>query len=90
MVDIVEPKIYTGLSQMEEFAEDFRNETKDMLKKIALENKIPVEELKFTVDSQSVVNVQQMTFEEMNGMEKQRTIEKKVSIIRERKGLSGG
>ncbi len=76
-ISIVKPKVYTGKSQMEEFAEDFRNETKMMLKKIALENNCDVDELKFTVDNQGVVNVQRMTPEEMISMSIQHSAEKR-------------
>ena len=89
MVDIalVKPKIYTGRSQMEEFAEDFRYETMAMLKKVAFENNIPVEQLRFTVDNMGVVNIQSMTEEEMIEMDSQRIVENKIKTIRKMKGL---
>ena len=73
---------------MEEFAEDFRNETKMMLKKIAFENNCDVDELKFTVDNQGVVNVQRMTPEEMISMNIQQSAEKRMNTIRRMKGLN--
>ena len=86
-IAIVKPKVYTGMSQMEEFAEDFRNETKMMLKAIAFENNCDVAELKFTVDNTGVVNVQRMTPDEMIAMDAQLAVEKKIKTIREMKGL---
>ncbi len=87
VIAIVKPKVYTGKSQMEEFAEDFRNETKMMLKKIALENNCDVDELKFTVDNQGVVNVQRMTPEEKISMAFDDIAGKRVSDIKKARGL---
>lgn len=89
-IAIVKPKVYTGMSQMEEFAEDFRKETRMMLEKVAFENNIPVEQLKFTVDSTGVVNIQSMTEEEMIEMDAQRIVEKKISAVRKMRRWGNG
>ena len=87
MVAIVKHKIYTGMSQAEEFAEDFREELRGMLEQVAKDNRCNVEDLKFTVNNLGVVNIQNMTMEERYEMEQNRVLKKQVNIIRKRKGL---
>lgn len=77
------PKIFTG--EPEDLAEEFRKETKDMLKKVALENGCNVEELKFNVDNFGVVNIQRMEPDEAKAMEIQRKQDKWRKQILERK-----
>ncbi len=81
-------KVYTGKCQMQGFAEDFRAEITDMLKKVAKEHHCNVEELKYTVNNVGVVNIQRMTPEEMVEKEEQRQRDKKVNVILKNRGLS--
>ncbi|KKM79833.1 hypothetical protein LCGC14_1345940 [marine sediment metagenome] len=90
MVAIVKHKIYTDMSQAEEFAEDFKNELRGMLEQVAKDYKCNVEDLKFTVNNLGVVNIQSMTPLERNMIEAERQHKKQVNIIRKIKGLSNG
>ena len=67
------------VSRIEEpmdIGEEFRKETQDMMKKIAFENNCSVEELKFTANSEGIVNIQKMTVKEMEETEEKRQKEK--------------
>ena len=79
-------KIWTPGSEVEELAEEFRQETRDMLEKIALENNVPVESLKFTVDNQGIINVQNMTEAEMKEAEHNRLKNKFIRRTMKAKG----
>lgn len=81
------PKIYTGKTQSEELAEDFKLEITGMLKQVAKDYHCNVEELKYTVNNVGVVNIQRMTPEEMVEMENRRQHNKRVNVILKRKGL---
>ena len=87
MVAIIKSKIYTGLSQAEEFAEDFRKELKGMLEQVAKDHKCNVEDLKFTVNNMGVVNIQNITPDERDKMEQKRLNKKMINTIRKTKGL---
>ena len=55
-----------------DIGEEFRKETQDMMKKIAFENNCSVEELKFRVDSNGIVNIQKMSIKEVEEAEDKR------------------
>ncbi len=76
-------KIWTPTSTQENLAEDFRQETQTMLKKVALENKCNVEELKFSVNNAGIVNIQRMTLEEMQEQYEHELMAKKIRKIKE-------
>jgi hypothetical protein len=83
---VVRPaKIWTPASEVGSLGEDFREETVAMLKKVALENNVDVETLKFSVNCNGIVNIQSMTEEEMNEMELRRRKQKLKTAILERK-----
>jgi len=67
MVALIKPrrKIFTGKTDAEQLADDFKKETVDMLKKVAKENNCNVEDLTFTVNNIGVVNVRNLTPEEI-------------------------
>ena len=78
-------KIWTPASDVTSIGEEFRKETGTMLKKVALENNVDVETLKFTVSSNGVVNIQSMTEDEMKEAEEKRkraNFRKKLRISR--------
>lgn len=79
------PRIYTG--EPEDLAEEFRKETETMMKKVALENNVPVEELKINFDNFGVANIQRMEPDEMKAREIQRKQDKLRKQILERKRL---
>ncbi len=80
-------KIWTPGSDVADIAEAFREETQFMLKKIALENNCSVEELKFNVSSNGMINVQRMTEDEMKEAEANRQRELFRKQLRKLKGL---
>lgn len=82
---VAKTKIWTPASEVGSLGEEFRKETETMLKKVALENNIDVETLKFNVSSNGVVNIQSMTIEEMNEMEERRQRGRLRKTILERK-----
>ncbi len=85
MVAILKPKIYTG--QVEDLGEELRAEIKGMLKQVAFEHNCSVEELKYRVSNDGMVNIQKMTEQEMIDMEAKRQLDKKIKMIRKMKGL---
>ena len=77
------PRIFTG--EPEDLAEELRKETETMMKKVALENNVPVEELKINFDNFGVANIQRMEPDEAKAMEIQRKQAKWRKQILERK-----
>ncbi len=65
MVALVKPRIFTGKTDAEQLADDFKKETIKMLKKAAKENNCDVEDLTFTVNNIGVVNIRNLTLEEI-------------------------
>ncbi len=67
MVALIKPrrKIFTGKIDAEQLADDFKNETVDMLKNVAREHNCNVEDLKFTVNNIGVVNIRNLKPEEL-------------------------
>ncbi len=82
---VAQNEIWTPTSDMESIAEDFRKETEEMLKKVALENNCDVDELKFSVNSVGIVNIQRMTPFEMVEREQKRREQKRIKDIRNRR-----
>lgn len=82
-------KIWTSESEAN-LGEDFRQETKCMMEKVALEHNCNVEELKFTVDNTGVVNIQRMTPQEILNRESKRIVDKMIKQIRKSRGVSNG
>ena len=88
MVLIVKaPKIFTGKTQSEELADDFKAETKMMLEKAALENGCDVEDLKFSVNNAGIVNIRSITPEERDNMESERVKKNRINKLLDLKGL---
>ena len=85
---IARNEIWTPASEIS-LGEEFRQETMEMLKKVASDNKCNVEELKFSVNNLGVVNIQRMTSDEMLEMESKRIVEKEVKKIKKERGLAG-
>ena len=80
-------KIWTPGDEAASIAEEFRKEVGDMLKKVALENDCDVNELKFTVNSLGIVNIQSMDPEEIRLREAERDKQKMRKIILDRKSI---
>ena len=78
---VAKNEIWTPESETN-FGEEFRQELIGMMKKVALENKCNVEELKFSVNNTGMVNIQRMTPDEMIDRESKRIIKKQVKAIR--------
>jgi hypothetical protein len=80
-------KIYTGQTPEEEIGQEFREEVAEMLKQVAHDNKCDVNELKFTVNNDGVVNIQRMTPQEMIDEEAKRVRQRKVNLIKKARGV---
>lgn len=82
MVNLWKPESETDLG------EEFRQEIRYMMEKVAFEHNCNIEELKFSVNNMGIVNIQRMTPEEMLERESARIIKKQVKAIRESRGIS--
>lgn len=85
---VLQAKIYTGKTCVEETGEELRAEIIDMLKQVAYDHKCDVEELKYTIDNMGIVNIQRMTSQEMIDREAKRQVDKLKNKILARKGLN--
>ncbi len=74
--------IWTPSSNVENLADEFRQETEMMLKKVAHDNNCNVEELKFNVNSNGMVNIRRMTGEEMVEMSAQEAEDNRIREIK--------
>lgn len=89
MVAIIKPRrkrIFKTPS--EQLCEDFKQETVDMMKQVALKNHCDVEDLKFTVNNMGVVNIRSKTAEDIKEEEKKRILRENLAKYRKMKGLN--
>ncbi len=76
-------RLYRGETPVEELQREFTDELKTMLKEAALKVGCSVEELKYRVSNDGIVEIQRMTLEEMGLAEKKLAAGKRERIIRE-------
>jgi len=91
MVAIIKPRrkrIFT--TAKEQLCEDFKQETMEMMKQVALEHNCDVEDLKFTVNNLGVVNIRRKTADDILEEAKKRIMQENLAKYHKLKGLSNG
>lgn len=80
-------RILTNETPVEELQRKFTEEVKSMMKKAAIKLGCNVEELKYRVMSNGLVEIERMDAQEMIDMSAQDTVNKQVRDIKKSRGL---